>query len=183
MKETSEVLLLPSKKKWALVFMGSLVFVLGGFWMITRGEIVGYFCTAFFSLGLVIPILQCFPSCSSLRLTAEGFELCSMFRKEKVKWSEIRGFSIVSQHRYIFYPIKIRINQMVAFNFFKKKEGMGALMSRKLARVDGALPDTYGMKASELEILMSKYLNEYTEPDGTGQPMSPARKSDNRLNH
>jgi hypothetical protein len=49
------------------------------------GNAVGYLGIAFFGLGLVVFVIKLVPNSSYLRVTQEGFTVCSLFRCHTVQ--------------------------------------------------------------------------------------------------
>src|SRR5258705_8445612 len=86
----------PSRMQTALLFMVSLVFVLGRIWMVRDGERAGYFCAGFFGLCLLIFAVQFHPKAVYLHLAPDGFTFCSLFRAHTVRWAEVRDFGATS---------------------------------------------------------------------------------------
>jgi len=146
--------LYPSKKKIGLLFLGSAVFVAGGVFLIYRGETAGWYCTVFFGLCLVISLLQLFPGSSSLTVDEHGIEFCALFRKSRIDWADIGGFGVYSIRNH-----GIAVSRMVGINFAEHYSKMkaGRATSRALTGFDGGLPDTYGLKAEDLALLLSSY--------------------------
>lgn len=106
----------------------------------------GYTCAIFFGICAVVFALQMLPMSSYLRLTQEGFTYCSLFRRHTFRWSDVTSFSVVRVGR----------NDMVTWDVAPryKKQSLARAVARGIADVEGALPDTYGMKASALAALM-----------------------------
>lgn len=67
------VTLRPSRMKAAVLFLVSLLFVVGGIWMVNDGRMMGYVCGGFFALGLPVFALQFHPKAAFLRLEPDGF--------------------------------------------------------------------------------------------------------------
>ncbi len=103
----------------------------------------------FFGLGIIVFIIELLPKSSYLKLTSEGFEVCLLYRSNFTKWTEVTGFGIY----YISY------NTLVVFNYTEKhnKHNAGKKIARFLSHYQGALPQTYGMKAIKLAELMNEW--------------------------
>jgi hypothetical protein len=136
-----------SRTKMALLFGGSLAFSAAGFLVANKDPIIGYACIAFFGLCGIVGAVGLIPSSSYLELTQDGFTFCSLFRRSTVPWRHVREF----------LPIKIHHNAMVGWNY--STEFQSNATSRRIATAlsgaEGALPDTYGMKAAELATLLN----------------------------
>ena len=119
--------------------------------MVTEGNSMGWL-VAIFCLGIPISIVQMLPGASSLRLETVGFTMRTLFRDSSYGWGQVTEFGVVE--------IKqggMTAHRMVGFNFVGKDAAStgGRKLSRALAGYEGALPDTYGMKAQKLADLMN----------------------------
>lgn len=141
--------LYPNKLKSILLLILSLIFVIGGIYMLNDGKKMGWLVTVFFGLGMIVFIVNLFPQASYLKLDKEGFETSSLFKKHRYSWNEISHFGVG----------KISNNKMVMFDF--SKEYKKARKIRKVASMisgaEGALHDNFGLKAEELAELMNAY--------------------------
>jgi hypothetical protein len=136
----------PSRKKTALLFLLCLGFVLGGVWMVRSGETEGYFVAGFFGLGLPVFALQFHPRAAYLELRGDGFTFCGLFRAHTVRWTEVQEFGVMD----------VEGNAMVGWNFRPEcpTSRRARSVSKFISGYEGALPDTYGMKAQALCELM-----------------------------
>jgi hypothetical protein len=144
--------LYPSRKKTALFLFGSAVFVAGGIFLIIKGETIGWFCTIFFGLGLAILAVQLVPGCAHLTVDDDGIEICMLFRRSRIAWSDIGGFGTFSIRNH-----GIAVRKMVGINFSEAYASArsGRAVAKALSGFDGSLPDTYGLKAEDLAVLLS----------------------------
>ncbi|QQR55575.1 hypothetical protein IPG41_03405 [Candidatus Peregrinibacteria bacterium] len=97
----------PSKWKTFLLFFVSLFFTLGGTWMISDREPMGWFVSIFFGIGCIVFIAILLPHSSYLRISEKGFEIRSLFRGGFTNWNEVDQF----ESGYI------GLNKMVVFNY------------------------------------------------------------------
>lgn len=144
--------LYPGKIKSLLLFVVNLLFVAMGIFLINKGERFGWAICIFFGLGTIVSIINLLPQASYLKLDEEGFETCSMFRKNKYNWKDVVGFGVG----------RISTNKMVVFNFSKEFKGSRKIrkVSSSMTGFEGALHDTFGWKAEELAELMNTYKRE-----------------------
>jgi hypothetical protein len=114
--------------------------------MTSTEPLVGYLCAAFFGSCLLVFAVQLLPKSSYLHLGPDTFTFCALFRSHTVRWRDIESFSVV----------RIGLIRMVAWNFAPdyKEQRVGRASSRRIAKVEAALPDTYGMKPQELAEFM-----------------------------
>jgi hypothetical protein len=154
-----ERVLRPGRVTWLLVLGISLTFVVGGllalFWPRQpgapekEGAWIMWACVGFFGLCAVVALLQFLPQSSCLRLGAEGFTIRTLYREQTYRWEDVDTFGVT----------RVRLNKMVGFNFAPHFQRAARLrrVSAALVGFEGALPDTYGMKAEELADLMNQY--------------------------
>src|SRR5688500_337363 len=102
--------LYPKRSKWLLLLLLFSVFAAGGVWMIREGEKAGWFVAGFFGLGIPISLLQFYPKCSFLTVDQDGIEFGALFRKYRLKWSDISEFGVYSQE-------SIGVGKTVGFNY------------------------------------------------------------------
>jgi hypothetical protein len=75
MPEDNRVLLRPSKKGTLGLLLICSAFVAAGVWMASEGEMIGWFASCFFGLGVLVAIVQLLPNSSHLHLTESGLEV------------------------------------------------------------------------------------------------------------
>jgi len=124
-------------------------FVAVGVWMASEGEMIGWFASSFFGLGVIVAIVQLLPNASHLHLTESGLEVRTLYRSWSVSWNDIAFFAAAS----------IGPNRMVVFNYSDHcdRAKMMRGFARKIAGYEGALPDTYGMSADQLADLLNNW--------------------------
>ena len=84
----------PKYPKTILFGLISLLFTVGGTFMIEDEPIKGWLVTAFFGLCLLVFVIQLIPGSTELKLTNEGFEMTSLFRRRLTKWQDVKMFKI-----------------------------------------------------------------------------------------
>lgn len=142
----------PKRTKLLLLLLLCSAFVAGGVWMLQEGEKAGWFVAGFFSLGIPVSLLQFFPKCSFLTVDEEGIEFAGLFRKCRLKWSEISEFGVYSRE-------SIGVGETVGFNYspsFNRYAKIRAV-NKSLVGFEASLPDTYGLPAADLAALLSGY--------------------------
>jgi hypothetical protein len=145
------ITLRPSKTKGLLLLCGSLIFVAGGVGMIKSGEMFGWASVIFFGLCALVFSIKMLPNASYLKLHHEGFTQVTMFRSSTFRWQDVSEFSVD----------RIGGNKTVMLDFVLSWHTSSKL--KKVARLmsghDGALPDTYGLRAEELVALLKEWKN------------------------
>jgi hypothetical protein len=148
MKEETKILR-PNRLKTIVLLLICIFFVILGIFTIEQNSFRALYGILFFSLCMIVFILQLIPNSSYLKLTRNQFEIRSLFKSSYTKWSDVE----------IFRTGYIRNSEMVMFDFSKehKKHNIGKNIAKFLTSNEGALPNTYGMKAKDLAELMNKW--------------------------
>lgn len=143
-----DIALYPSRRKWLGMLYISVLFVVACYILLGQGQDTGWIYWAgivFFGAGTIISLLQLAPGFTYLKLTSDGFEQRSMGKSWKESWQNIESFKA--------YDNPTGGGRMIGVIF---KTGYGPAPKaqaklRKLFGVDGALADTCGMSADQLE--------------------------------
>lgn len=143
----------PKNPKTILLGIVSLTFTVRGLFMVQDQPIKGWISTAFFALCSLVFIIQLIPGSTELKLTSEGFEMTSLFRKSLTKWEDVKNFKIGN----------LGSNKTIMINYVQghNKHETGKLIAKKLSGSHGALPTTYGLNATELLEIMNDWKNRY----------------------
>lgn len=149
MTRPASLRLRPSPWKHLALMVLSAGFVTMGGFLVAQGQAFGWLCIAFFGLGVVVAIVTLLPGASYLELRQDGFECSSLYRKWFQRWSDVEEF----------FPQRIATSEMVCWNFAPGyvAQPRGRRVSAGLTGVEAALPDTYGLPASELAALMNRW--------------------------
>ena len=117
--------------------------------MALRGHrFVGVGNACFFGLGIIVGVFQLNPKASYLRLEADGFTFCAMFRSHKVPWRHVQYFDVA----------RIVLNKMLVWNYSADHQDQkkAKALAKSIGGYEAALPDTYGFKAEALCALMNQ---------------------------
>ena len=149
MQTNEPILLRPKATKWLAVAVGSFAFVLIGIWMVRSREVFGWFGIVFFGLCLSVSLMCLLPHASYLRLTPDGFTICSLFRAHTIRWDDVTDFGVG----------RVLTNKMVMFNYAESYQHSPKLRSfnTELTGFDAAIPDSYGLRHEELADLLNRY--------------------------
>lgn len=141
--------LYPKKERFIFLFFMSLLFCIGGYWMVHNGNSFGWVAIAFFGIGLVIFPLSLLPNSTYLKLTAEGFELKTPIKSHFTKWSDVDTF-------FVGY---IGSNKSVVFNYSASytRQATGRELSKALTGAEGAIGNNYDRSSDELAALMNEW--------------------------
>ena len=145
----------PSPLKWLAMVALSAAFVWIG--AIIRGThpLAGWGCIVFFGLCGAIGVLNLLPDASRLLVDDDGFEIRSLFRASRVHWADVARFG----------TMRVGVNTLVGFDFVDGYRGGDRLrrLNRNLSGFQGALPDTYGLKAAALAERLEARLAAYRQ--------------------
>ncbi|MCW5581131.1 MAG: PH domain-containing protein [Luteimonas sp.] len=171
MSTTGTEALRPSPLKWLAMIAISAALVWMGSTVASKHPAVAWSCMVFFALCGVVGVVNLLPNASRLVLDDDGFEIRSLFRASRVRWADVARFG----------TMRIGLNTMVGFDFVAGYRGNDRLrrINRGLSGFQGALPDTYGMKAAALADRMEARLAAYRPGDSllpsTGDAPAPAK--------
>lgn len=162
MTQTNPVMTLrPKPWQAVLLLVVGCCLVAGGVFTVAHGyRLYGWMAIVFFGIGVVFACAMFLPGGNSLRLTPEGMEIYSLFRKTSVRWADIREFSLVS--------VPVTLRTLVGWNFVASypRDRISRKTSAFLAGVEAALPNSFGMSAESLCALLSEWRNKYAATSG-----------------
>ena len=155
MRTVGPVILYPKKISIVGLLITCAIFVAIGVWMAISGLWVGWLCIGFFGIGLPVFIVQLFPESTYLRLDADGFTYCSLFRRRFVSWEVIKQIYVVTLRQD-----GANVQEIVGYDYVDDYDHsrIGLAVSKAMGMSEGVLPDTYGKKAEALAALMNDYL-------------------------
>jgi len=142
-----------SRKKALLLLLGSVCFVALGVWITSEKPWLGWTCVAFFGLGVPASFLMLLPGAMYLKLDAEGFELGSFFRKEKIKWTDVARFEVRAIH-----TTKIIT---VVYSQAYQKQKLARAISSSLTGAEGGIPNNYNASINEIVTALNAWKSHY----------------------
>lgn len=124
-----------SKKKAALLFLGSLAFVSLGVWIKEQQPVIGWACILFFGLGIPAALMMAFSKKMYLHLDPKGFEMGSPIKTVRIAWTEVDGFQMVS----------VNGAKMIAIHYNETYREQRALRDavRAVTKIEGAIGNSY----------------------------------------
>jgi hypothetical protein len=149
------VTLYPSRKKWLLVFAGCAAFAVVGYLMIRSNEGKGWLVLIFFGLGALVALAVMLPG-RWLTLDGNGFEAKDLFRQRRGRWPDVSGFKAVR--------IPPSGTEVVVYDDAAQRSGTLAAANAAITGRASWLPDTYGLKADDLALLMERWQRRAVEP-------------------
>jgi len=139
----------PGPWKHLALFMTSVAFVVVAVLLGPKHPLLAWLTGILFGLGAIVALVTVLPGSSFLRLEPERMTVCSLYRTWHIPWSDIDSFFVAS----------VGGRQMVCWRyapgFFGQQRGRA--ISRTVAGVEAALPDTYGKSAIELATLLNQW--------------------------
>jgi hypothetical protein len=143
-----------NRRKAAAVLAGSLGFVAMGILVLRYGDgeadeiFWAWAAIAFFALCAVVAAVMLLPGAGSLTLAADGFTMCSLFRKAHTPWRQASDFAVAQSG-----------DKRMTFVGYEdaRASGFAAETSRSLIGRNAALPDTYGLTHEELAQLLTRW--------------------------
>lgn len=136
------VVLRPRILKPLILCLVSVVFFVGGVWMVKEHAPNGWFIAIFFCIVLLFSLLRLLPGANRLTLTKSGFIMKSLFRSHFIAWEDIQSFQLG----------KLAGEDAVYFDFKAQhqRHQKAKQINRWLWGSEAALPDTYGLTAEDL---------------------------------
>jgi len=149
MARHDRITLRPSRRKLAGLLLPSLVFAGVGASMVARGRPFGWWLAGGFGLVALTGLLLLSPRAAYLRLEPEGFVLCTFFRRLAIPWGDVQRFRVVqlSGHPAVVFDLKRSAPE----------HNLSRRSAQALAGADGLLPETYGLEARALALLLDQW--------------------------
>lgn len=136
------VTLRPGKIKNIILILISIAFIGMGISLIEKNIWIAILTIFLFGISFIIFSINLIPNTSYLKISEQGLEMKSLFRKTFIPWQVVSDFTT----KQIF------LNKIVMFNIDEN-----FLRISKLKSKQGAFPDTYGMSAKKLAALLNDY--------------------------
>ncbi|CAN5882011.1 hypothetical protein BH23ACT11_BH23ACT11_23670 [soil metagenome] len=158
MASEETTVLKPSRARTFALLAGSGVLTAASVYITLSGETpawFGWFVASFFGLCTLVFLVLLLPGSAYLKVTPEGFTICSLFRSSTYSWMAVESFKAG----------EIGLNNNgVVFDFSREYEGqeLGRDIASSLAGHEGALPDTYGMSPEDLAEFLNRCRRRYT---------------------
>jgi rhomboid protease GluP len=169
------IVLGPSRKRWSAVLLISVV--IGGgcvAGMIAQPNVIAALGVLLFVPGTVIAGLQMLPGRSYLRIVRDGLIVRTPFKTTRWAWNDIENFDA--------YEIQQQYTSSKHVGFDRReltpeRQGFWKTLNRGISGVDVGLPDSYGMRHTELAELLNDARDHYATEHG----LSASARADMRL--
>ena len=117
--------------------------------MVRSRDMFGWLAIAFFGLCLSVSLICLPPKASYLRLTPDGFTMCSLFRAHTIRWEDVTVFGVG----------RVFTNKMVMFNYVESYQRTPKLrwLNTELTGFEAGTPDSYGLRHEDLADLLNRY--------------------------
>lgn len=143
-------LVYPASRAKALPLLaGCAAFVALGIFILEKDPLVGWITTIFFGLGIPMSLFMLFSRRMYLRLTADGFEMASLFNTKMIRWNDVEGFRIG----------RVRNVKMIAIVYkpgYKDQKVLRRVAS-SLAGMEGAIPNSYAVSLDKLLAILNEW--------------------------
>jgi hypothetical protein len=97
----------------------------------------------------LVAALALLPGAGGLLLDSDGFEITSLFRPYRCRWTEVSEFEVVR--------VPPSLQKMVAFDHARTEDRALARINRSLVGWAGGLPDNYGLSHEDLAAIMNEW--------------------------
>jgi hypothetical protein len=139
------VLRTPPHRRWIFIAAG-VGFAAIGFFYAYAGVGLASVVALLGVLMVLVNGARLVPGANYLRLNQDGFEVCAFFRREAVRWRDVRRFTIA----------KGITGRRVAYILAPSDDpDLDRRLTRAFSGEDGTLPETYGMSAQALLDLLN----------------------------
>lgn len=149
MANADRITLRPSRRQLAGLLVPSLVFAGVGLSMVLRGRPFGWWLAAGFGCVSLAGLLLLSPQAAYLRLERDRFTLCTFFRRLSIPWTDVLRFRVVqlSGHPAVVFDLKPSVPE----------QRLSRRTASALAGADGLLPETYGLEARAMALLLNQW--------------------------
>jgi hypothetical protein len=110
----------------------------------------GLAAAVFFGIGAVVFAILLLPGAAFLKLDSDGLTVCALYRATFTSWDAVEGFGVTQ--------VGLRKFVGVALTEPGKTKSLMARFNTGVIGFDGMLPDTYGMTAADLAVLLNDAL-------------------------
>jgi hypothetical protein len=152
----TELTLRPNRRRYVLLLLSCIGFVVGALTARKSDPIIGWFGILFFGSGVIIFGLLLLPGSAYLKLDSAGFTFCTLFRAHSTCWYQVDSFQVA----------RIAGRKMVVFNFSNLHPGQRVLrkLSSTVSGYEAGLPETYGLSAEELAAMLNDWRERARRP-------------------
>jgi hypothetical protein len=137
-----ELIIPGSRKKALLVLLIGTGFVVGGIFLILKGEAWGWLVAGFFGPAIPVALWMLSPNNSYLKLDRNGVEMKTFWRPMQIKWTDVDDFFVTT----------IYGNKMVGIRYSSTYRSMniGRKLASAISGVEGALPNHFQSSPEEI---------------------------------
>ncbi len=149
LSQQGHVELRASRMKWALIWLCCFCAIVGTLFVMRSGPVVAWVSILFFGIGVTLSTWQLI-SPSRLLIDADGFTVVQGFRPHRTAWTDVERFAA--------YELMTVIGpRFVYYNYVPSRRPAGAALNRAVSDFDAGLPDTYGLPARDLAMLLEAF--------------------------
>jgi membrane associated rhomboid family serine protease len=158
------VVLAPSRKRWAGVLLICALFAgVCVAWMVDEPNVIAALGVLLFGPCTLIAVAQLIPGRAYLRIAPDGLVIRTPFKTTRWAWNDIENFQA--------YEISQRYTSSKHVGFDRRdltpaRQGFWKTLNRGISGVDVGLPDTYGVRHTELADLLDAARDRYATEHG-----------------
>lgn len=121
-----------------------------------KGLLVLVLSWCFVALGIPVGLFMIFsPNAMYLRLDQEGFEMGSLIRKLRIKWTDVRGFEMRRIHH----------NKMIAIIYAPhyNEQKIGRAVASTISGMEGGIANNYNASLDEILKTLNEWRARYAQ--------------------
>jgi hypothetical protein len=121
-----------------------------------KGLLVLVLSWCFVALGIPVGLFMIFsPNAMYLRLDQEGFEMGSLIRKLRIKWTDVRGFEMRRIHH----------NRMIAIIYAPhyNEQKIGRAVASTISGMEGGIANNYNASLDEIPKTLNEWRARYAQ--------------------
>jgi hypothetical protein len=121
-----------------------------------KGLLVLVLSWCFVALGIPVGLFMIFsPNAMYLRLDQEGFEMGSLIRKLRIKWTDVRGFEMRRIHH----------NRMIAIIYAPhyNEQKIGRAVASTISGMEGGIANNYNASLDEILKTLNEWRARYAQ--------------------
>jgi len=149
-----------SRWKMGLLLLASILFVVGGVWLIGREphSMTGYFCTLFFGLCALVFIWR-FLSPPRLEISPAGLVWFNGRKTLTFSWNDFAAFRT-------YKPSSRNLSKYVGYEYVEghPRRGKMAAVARAIAGVDGGFNGQWELSADKVAALLNAAKDRWAGP-------------------
>ena len=130
-------------------------FIFCGVYIVKDSSVLNIVGISFFTLCLIVFLIQLIPGSSQLKLNEDGFTITTFFKDDFTSWKDVKTFKagFIGPNKAILLDYVDNHN----------KYQTGKKIAKVLSGSDGGIPQLYGCSQIELLEILTEWKNEYSK--------------------